>query len=327
MRYHFPISFTLTFLASAAAQADTYSNDFMTLGDIHNECLQSFGEARGGWENVNLWPTTSFDEVYAETVACTAAHSQDPALTQALASELFPQSFVACGISGSVEDIEPAALDAMFELEDIIDEHVALLVTEQVPRPIVLDQLTDAMREIDASFDLSAEGQLTYGAAAAIGYRSFEFWTEPGRLDAQLEMAQQDGDDDDDGGGSVGGSDGGGDDKGSSGGGVGVKKIAKVIKADMQGGAWGAAAGAAIGAGAGGLIGLAGGPFAGVTVPAGVSGGGVAGGATGAAVGGIASSIVEALEDDVSEPGETEGEGGEWTPEDGDCPRDSFPTP
>ena len=147
----------------------------MALGDIHNECLQSFGEARGGWENVNLWPTTSIDEVYAETVACTVAHSQEPDLTQALASELFPQPFVACGASGSVDCIEPAALAAMFDLEEFIDQHVALLVTEQVPRDIVLDGLTYAMQEIDASVDLLAEGQVTYGAAAAIGYRSFEF--------------------------------------------------------------------------------------------------------------------------------------------------------
>jgi hypothetical protein len=36
-------------------------------------------------------------------------------------------------------------------------------------------------------------------------------------------------------------------------------------------------------------------------------------------------SIDEGMSDDVEEPGETEGEGGEWTPDDGDCPEDSFP--
>jgi hypothetical protein len=314
----------LLFSTTASAESNAYSNDLIIVGDLHNECLQSFGETYGGWENLGSWPTVTFEEVYVKTVDCVVEHLQDNALTAEFVYELFPADDVYCAINASQSYADPAVSSAMSELDSAIEEHVTRLIIDQESRDIVLEELGYTLQAIDDGYDLSEESQLAYGAAAAIGFRSFEFWTDSARLEALLASAESDSDDDggdDDGG----GDDGGGDDGGISG---FVKKVANVVKADAEGGAWGAASGAAIGGLMGGAMGAGGfitGPGGVVTAAGGAMGGATIGRGVGAILVGSISSIDEGMNGDNGEPGEIEGEGGDLPLDEGSCPDDSFP--
>ena len=324
MRTHSMI-IALLFSTTASAESNAYSNELIVVGDIHNTCLQSFGEAYGGWENLGSWPTVDFEEVYFETVDCAVEQLQDDALTAEVVYELFPADDVYCAINAGMDHNDSAVNDAMYELTSAIEEHVVRLVDGQESRDIVLEDLGYALQAIDEGYDLSEDSLIAYGAAAAVGFRSFEYWTDSARLDALLESAESDSDDggDDDGG------DNGGGDNGSGGGGKsGSKKVIDTIMADADGAKTGGSVGAVLGGATGGFLGATGflaGPAGLATTIEGAKAGAIFGGAAGAIVVGAIASIDEGMGSDNGEPGETEGEGGDLPLDDGPCPDDSFP--
>jgi len=288
-------------MTSSQALASDYTNPMMVVGDVHNICVERFGEERGGWANAANWGPVDSSEYFDFAIVCA---QQEGIEFDEQAMRAFLDGGGACQAMDALEvyRVEHPAFDqALQGVLDLLQVHGADM-DAGVPREAVLADFADALTAFDSQVvpTLQPLERDAFHAAAATAIRSLELWS--------AEEIQPAGN--------------GGDDTPTT-----SYSAGEVAAADVVGGAGGVIAGATIGgffsagwaapagAVAGALI-VGGAASAGeyldnakVEEPAQTEGDGSAGGGGGGGSG----------DDDEEED--------EIIPDDGTCPDDGWPNP